>query len=398
MKVVKVGTKYRIIIPPSITDTGKRQCRFFDSQTEAAKEARRLERFGFDRAKDLDDDDLALLQLLKKRFGSDPTALIRRLDFAEKVFDVVPKEKQLGVQDVCLAFLAHHKEMANNIRTIGKYRSMARRFEEEFGPDKPLLELTEHDFEALILKRWQTPGTRRAQYANIKAFLNGALKKGYLSTDPMAQSEPIGEWGSKDEPLGVEEFRRILFVVAGLESIAPSEAPTMRYIRLLPFYVLGGFGGLRRCEIISSYPNDPVVEWSDVNWQRNWIYVRHEVAKETDRKDRSRYVTLEPVAKEWLKLVAKHSGKMVEISQSTLQRLNIELLDQLKIKVPSNGLRNGFASWAATFRSRGEVAKEMGDLESTVERFYIKRREPETGRAWFAITPSQERKIVPMVA
>jgi hypothetical protein len=66
--------------------------------------------------------------------------------------------------------------------------------------------------------------------------------------------------------------------------------------------------------------------------------------------------------------------------------------------VPDNGLRNGYATFAATFRSKGEVATAMGDLESTIDRFYVERREPETGKAWFNIRPGVERKIIPMVA
>jgi hypothetical protein len=44
------------------------------------------------------------------------------------------------------------------------------------------------------------------------------------------------------------------FVVAGLKPIKPGEEPTLRYQRLLPFYVLGGMAGLRRREMISSDP------------------------------------------------------------------------------------------------------------------------------------------------
>jgi hypothetical protein len=63
---------------------------------------------------------------------------------------------------------------------------------------------------------------------------------------------------------------------------------------------LGGLAGLRNCEIIRAYPGDPVLKWPDVLWNKNLIYVRHEVAKKTRAQDRRRYSDLEPVAKEWL--------------------------------------------------------------------------------------------------
>ena len=44
-------------------------------------------------------------------------------------------------------------------------------------------------------------------------------------------------------------------------------------------------------------------------------------------------------------MVAKPSGPIMEISQSTLQGLNGELRDTLKLEVPENGLRNSYASY-----------------------------------------------------
>jgi hypothetical protein len=94
----------------------------------------------------------------------------------------------------------------------------------------------------------------------------------------------------------------------------------------------------------------------------------------------------------------------LDFSQSTLQRLNFEFLDALndkmprgqKVVVPDNGLRNSYASYRASFDSAGAVARAMGDLESTIMRFYVgEALKPETGRAWFAIAPG-ERKIIPI--
>ncbi len=82
---------------------------------------------------------------------------------------------------------------------------------------------------------------------------------------------------------------------------------------------------------------------------------------------------------------------MVEISQSTFQRLQAELFHKTKVKMPENALRNSYATYALTFRSMGDVAKAMGDLESTVKRFYVGDiLEAETGREWFNQCPNPE--------
>ena len=83
----------------------------------------------------------------------------------------------------------------------------------------------------------------------------------------MDKIKPREKWNSNREILDIEAFRRILFVIAGLEPIKPGEVPTLRYQRLLPFYVLGGMAGLRRREMISSDPRDPVIEWTDIWWR-----------------------------------------------------------------------------------------------------------------------------------
>jgi hypothetical protein len=88
----------------------------------------------------------------------------------------------------------------------------------------------------------------------------------------------------------------------------------------------------------------------------------------------------------------------MNISQSTLKRLNDELLDTLKVKVPENALRNSYASYGQSIRSLGDVARAMGDLESTVKRFYVEALEPGDGEAWFGIRPGVSGRIVPMDA
>ena len=104
-----------------------------------------------------------------------------------------------------------------------------------------------------------------------------------------------------------------------------------------------------------------MIEWSDVLWNKNLVYVRHEVAKKTKAQDRRRYPDLMPVAKEWLQLVRKPRGPMLEISQSRFTILNRELVKALKLKIPENGLRNSYASYRLSIESPGTVSQAMGD-------------------------------------
>jgi len=53
---------------------------------------------------------------------------------------------------------------------------------------------------------------------------------------------------------------------------------------LIPFLAMAGFAGLRRSELVREYAEDQVLRWEDINWQKQLITVRHEVAKQTSRK------------------------------------------------------------------------------------------------------------------
>ena len=47
---------------------------------------------------------------------------------------------------------------------------------------------------------------------------------------------------------------------------------------------MAGFAGVRRSELVREYAEDQALEWEDVDWQKQLITVRHEVAKQTSRK------------------------------------------------------------------------------------------------------------------
>jgi integrase len=392
MKVTKdkQSGKYRIIIPPKWSGTAKRQVRFFDSKSTAEAKATEITRNrGIDPAEDLSDDALAFLQLVKTDYAGDFNKALESLSQHRRMMATL-KKPSATIHEACLAFQAHQEDTGKHPVTRRKYRSTLNRFCIDVSPKLPIVEVTEEMITDVYFKRFKTSGTRKSQWSNLHAFFKWAMKKGYVSSHPLANAERLDKWKSKKGFLAVEDFRRILFACAE------------RFPRLLPYFVLGGLAGLRRCELISSQPieQDPRIEWRDVDFKNGKIRIRHEVAKETLADDRRRTIPLEPAAREWLQLVSKSEGPVIAISQSTLQREKAVLLDELGLKVPENALRNSYASYGASFRSLGDVARALGDTEVTAKRYYVDVGidDPELGRAWFSIRPDSARKIVPMVA
>jgi hypothetical protein len=250
------------------------------------------------------------------------------------------------------------------------------------------------------LEQYPPGGNRKSHYKTVHKFVAWAHQAGYVGFDLMAKIEPMDKhWGINNEIIEIEDFRRLLFVSSGLESINLDEKPTTRYLGLLPYFVLGGLAGMRRSEMLRDRANQQIVEWTDIQWSKNLIKVRQEVAKHTRAPDRRRDILLEPTAKEWLQLVAEKSGPVVNLYQSTHTKLIAELFGKLEIELPENGLRNSYATYAQSFRSSGDVARACGDLESTIKRFYTDRSiEPDEGRPWFEIRPGMDKKIVQMSA
>ena len=375
-----------LYVPGYLTESRRSERRFFLTEEAADKAAYEIEFRGSTSKVQIDKASEAIIEYADLQ-GLSKEEHFEAIRFYKKMVKSVTKQATL--EEACEAYVNHHRHEQSNWRTISKYNSTLNRLCGKLGSRMPMIELTEDKILNVYLKDFKPGGTRLSQYRNIHAFVVWAHQNGYLASNLLEKSKPLDKWESNKEILKVENFRRILFACAE------------KFPRLLPYFVLGGFAGIRRAEMISSEPadRDPRIEWTDIDFKLNKIRIRHEVAKETAAADRRRSIPLEPAAKEWLQLVAKTDGPVMEISQSTLQRQKEALLDTLHIKVPDNALRNSYASYGCAFRSIGDVARAMGDLEVTIKRYYVDLvDDPELGRAWFDIRPSMSCKIVSMVA
>ena len=229
------------------------------------------------------------------------------------------------------------------------------------------------------------PGSnRRSHFKTLKKLWRWAFQRGNIEADPMARMKPADNWGVNVEHLTPALYTQILRVIAGKEPPAKGQEATNDFLTLLPYFVLAGLGGVRNCELIRYKRGDPVLEWADILWSKNLIFIRHEVAKETRARDRKRYIPLEAAAAEILKPLAR-TGAVMPWSRSYFLRRRRRLAAAMRIKLPENCLRNSYATYAQTFRSLGDVAKAMGDQEATVKRYYIETLEPNVGHEWFEV-------------
>jgi integrase len=118
---------------------------------------------------------------------------------------------------------------------------------------------------------------------------------------------------------------------------------------LIPFLAMAGFAGLRRSELVREHAEDQVLRWEDINWQKQLITVRHEVAKQTSRKmGNRRFIPMEAALLHWLS-----PYPMVD---SAVRRRMKKLRLASKVNPPTNALRHSYASyWLARSSKEGLV-------------------------------------------
>jgi hypothetical protein len=380
---------WRFVVPARFCEGSKRKTKYFKTKEEGEIEIRRILGRGASAKPQLNERQAAILAMAETEgltIEQIPDA------FRQYRLTVLNVSKRAHLFELFEKFLERQEHEEKRPRTLDDDRQRLRKFCDALG-NIEVRQITEQNVRQ-YLDSYRPGGNRKSHHKAVKKFLRWAYQTGYIALDVTARIKSTDRWGVNNEIVPIEDFRRLLFVTAGLEPIEPGEAPTIRYIGLLPYFVLGGLAGMRRAELLRDRNSQSILEWTDILWDKNLISVRDEVAKQTRAADRRRLIPLEPAAKEWLLLVKGISGPVVNIWQSTHTKLTRELFKALEIDLPENGLRNSYASYAQTFRGAGEVAKAAGDLESTIKRFYTQLLEPGTGKAWFDIRPSSSPKII----
>ena len=153
--------------------------------------------------------------------------------------------------------------------------------------------------------------------------------------------------------------------------------------RILPLIVIGGFAGLRHAEITR-------LDWQDIDLDEGFIEVKASNAKTETR----RFVPLKPNLKAFLLPLAKQSGKVITLVNTTKQLLKaaVDTGDAAKeiesLAWKHNALRHTYISArVAECSDVPRVADEAGNSPAVIRTNYLKRIRPAAAAEWFAIMP-----------
>ena len=156
----------------------------------------------------------------------------------------------------------------------------------------------------------------------------------------------------------------------------------------LPYWLLGGFAGLRRAEIER-------LEWHDVHFESGRIEVPALKAKTASR----RLIQMQPNLTAWLEPYTGWAGHVCPPNLRTL--LQEDRRKAGLTKWPPNALRHSFASYhLAAFDNAAKLALELGHTsEELIFRHYRELVRPEQAAKYWAIRPDgPEMNVVAMPA
>jgi integrase len=153
--------------------------------------------------------------------------------------------------------------------------------------------------------------------------------------------------------------------------------------RILPLIVIGGFAGLRHAEIAR-------LDWQDIDLEEGFIEVKASKAK----TDTRRIVPLKANLKAFLLPLAKESGKVINVTNTTKQLLNAaaatgDEANEIKaLEWKHNALRHTYiSSRVAESGDVPRVADEAGNSPQVIRTNYLKRMRPTAAAEWFSIEP-----------
>jgi integrase len=269
-------------VPAELSETGKRQRKFFETEKAAKAECETL-------------------KARRENFGNSLTAMTpARIAEAAEAYKILD-EHGIGLLDATKGFLSAHQERKASIpfgqlfdlfmqakeKRSKKYRTQLKWAKDRLEPlhTRVASDVTVRDLDAIL--KGEKATVKNAFMRYLRAVFNWGLKRDYLSNNPIAKMD------FEEVVKGQTEIFEPKLVQALLNDCLAND------LALLPYRVFGFFLGVR--------PDGELlrVEWEDFHWSDKVLKLRAEITK----KKRLRFVDVSDNAFEWLQEYRKRGGK-----------------------------------------------------------------------------------------
>ena len=153
---------------------------------------------------------------------------------------------------------------------------------------------------------------------------------------------------------------------------------------ILPYFVLGGFCGLRTAEIMR-------LSWEDIRWPESSIIIGAAIAKTRTR----RLAPLTDSAAAWLAGWKAKKGRVLPIKQPE-HRVK-EICRTAGVAWKHNGLRHSFITYRlATVKDAVRTAFEAGNSPQVIRSNYDAVATEAEGKLWFSVLPETAKNVIQM--
>jgi integrase len=272
-------------------------------------------------------------------------------------------EASISVSALIGEYLAIQTRLKRSVVHLDDLRQRLGRFREIF-EKRPLRTITTQEIESWLHDLNLSAQSINNYRSRVAALFAYAEKRGYVACNPVLPIDKIKLVDEAPEIFTPDQIQYLL-----------EKAP----LDLIPCIATGAFAGLRSAEILR-------LEWEDIDLKRGFI----NVAANKSKTARRRLIPIAPNLAEWLRLCAKHAGRVYPYSR----RWYHSNLDELRKAVgltewPNNGLRHSFASYhLAKHQNAPQLALDMG--HTTPRMIFDNYREvvtPEEANRYWAIRP-----------
>jgi integrase len=275
------------------------------------------------------------------------------------------------VSEAIQKLLAAKKADGKSDRYLGDLRSRLARFAEDYG-DCKIAEIDSAQIGNWLRSLALAARTRNTYHLRLCLLFKYAIEQCWAQENPLTKSMIAKTHKAPTGILSPEQFGSLL-------SNASAETS--------PFWILGGFAGIRSAEIMR-------LAWSDIDWEHRLIKIDDTKSKTA----RERFVDICDAALAWLAPYRGSTGAICPISGSHLyERLEADRKRAgLPDPWPSNALRHSFGSYHLAYHNdAGKLSLQMGHMTaSMVFEHYRLRVLPTEAAKWWSIYPEASSKIV----
>ncbi len=234
--------------------------------------------------------------------------------------------------------------------------------------------VTTADLDAWLRKLKLSPRSRNNHRRAVVGLFNFAKAAGYLNRDRKSAAEHTAVARKTVEAIEVfapADFAKLLTAADDV---------------ILPYFVLGGFCGLRTAEIMR-------LNWEDIRWPESSVIIGAAIAKTRTR----RLAPLTETAASWLAGWKAKTGRVLPIKQPE-HRVK-DICKAAGVAWKHNGLRHSFITYRlATIKDAVRTAFEAGNSPQVIRSNYDAVATEAEGKLWFSVLPETAKNIIQMKA